>query len=97
MSGISRGIVLRTGRPTAKPAALRFAAQLFLNVLWCFAFFAMRNPAAGLAVILVLMAVLLAYTVLAWRCSKAGAILMVPSILWVGFATYLDGFIWLNN
>ncbi len=97
LMGISLGLVVQTHHPR-KPALIAlFAAQLALTFVWCLVFFAWRNPAAGLAVIVLLLLIVIAYTIMAWPVRRAAALLFIPYILWVAFATYLNAYIWMNN
>ena len=74
-----------------------FAIQLVLNVTWSFAFFAMHSPIAGLAVILWLLVAIVLTMVFFDRVSRAAALLLVPYLLWVGFATGLNFALWALN
>jgi tryptophan-rich sensory protein len=77
-------------RPVVKPALGVFAAQLVLNVLWSILFFGARSPAAGLVDIVALWLAIGASIVLFRRVSAAAAVLMVPYLAWVTFATALN-------
>jgi translocator protein len=68
-----------------------FAAQLVLNVLWSVAFFGLRSPLAGLAVIVALWLAIVATIVAFSQISMLGAAILVPYLLWVTFATALNG------
>ncbi len=72
--------------------------QLAANAVWPAFFFGLRNPALALADILVLLA-LIAITVRGFaRVHRPAALLLVPYLLWTGYATYLNfGFWWLNG
>ncbi len=96
LSGISLGLAWPV-RETRGAVAGLWLLQLVLNFVWCFVFFRLRAPAGGLAVIVALLAVILLYTVTAWKANKAAGLLYIPYIVWVGFATYLNGFIYANN
>ena len=80
-----------------KTALTWFAIQLVLNVSWSFAFFAMHSPIAGLAVILWLLVAIVLTMVFFDRVSRAAALLLVPYLLWVGFATGLNFALWALN
>ncbi|HBF60849.1 MAG TPA: TspO protein [Methyloceanibacter sp.] len=80
-----------------KTALTWFAIQLVLNVTWSFAFFAMHSPIAGLAVILWLLVAIVLTMVFFDRVSRAAALLLVPYLLWVGFATGLNFALWALN
>ena len=97
LSGASLGLVLRTADIRKPTLIVLFIIQLALNFLWCLVFFNMRNPVGGMAIIVVLLIVLLAYVALAWRVTKWSAWLFLPYIAWVCFATYLNAYIWMNN
>jgi tryptophan-rich sensory protein len=71
-------------------AMAAFDVQLVLNVLWSAAFFGLRSPAAGLAVIALLWIGILITIILFYRVSRPAALLMLPYILWVSFAAILN-------
>ena len=89
LMGIAAGIVWGKGfyHIWVKTALYHFGFQLLLNALWSIVFFGFKNPLAALFVIVVLL-VLIVLTIRWFRVvSKTAAILMVPYLLWVGFAT----------
>ena len=71
--------------------------QLLLNFLWSVCFFALRNPFLGLVVILALLVSVFAYIVYAASRRPAAVWLFVPYLLWLIFATYLNGYIYISN
>lgn len=74
-----------------------FGLQLALNLAWSFAFFSGRNPAAGVAVILVLWASIVATIAEFGRVRRLAAMLLLPYLAWVTFATVLNVEIWRRN
>ena len=68
-----------------------FAAQLVLNVLWSVAFFGFRSPRSGLVVIVALWLAIVATIVTFSQISVLGAAILAPYLLWVTFATALNG------
>jgi tryptophan-rich sensory protein len=80
-----------------KLGSIAFAVQLALNVAWSFAFFWLRSPGAGLVVILLLLAAIVVTIVLFDRSSRSAALLLVPYLLWVCFATALNSAFWILN
>jgi tryptophan-rich sensory protein len=80
-----------------KLGLIAFAVQLALNVAWSFAFFWLRSPGAGLIVILLLLAAIVITIVLFDRSSRSAALLLVPYLLWVCFATALNSAFWILN
>ena len=92
--GISAGTMLVRG----DMSVLRlWLLQLLLNFLWSVCFFALRSPFVGLLVILALDVTVFAYIVYAAGRRAAAAWLFVPYMLWLIFATYLNGYIYINN
>ena len=71
--------------------------QLLINFLWSVGFFALRSPLLGLITILILDVLVFAYTLSAFSSDKVAGWLFVPYMLWLVFATYLTGYIYLNN
>jgi len=67
-----------------------FAAQLVLNVLWSVLFFGMGNFWLAFGEILVLWIFILITIVSFEKVNKVASWLMVPYLLWVTFASYLN-------
>lgn len=72
-------------------------AQLLVNFLWSICFFALRNPLLGLVVALLLDVLIFAYIVSAFARRPIAAWLFIPYLLWLLFATYLNGYIYFYN
>jgi tryptophan-rich sensory protein len=67
-----------------------FGVQLVLNVLWSVVFFGARRPAGGVVVIALLWLAIVA-TILAFApLSLPAALLLVPYLAWVTFASLLN-------
>jgi tryptophan-rich sensory protein len=92
LMGIAAFLVWDKGLRTRGVLAglVAFDVQLVLNVTWSAAFFGLRSPGAGLAVIAVLWIAILTTIVLFYRVSRPAAVLMLPYILWVSFAAILN-------
>ena len=89
MMGLSGWLVWRVGS-SGKALGL-FAVQLALNLAWSFLFFGMKSPVSGL-VCIVLLWLAIAATILAFRRKSAvAALLLLPYLAWVSFATALNG------
>jgi tryptophan-rich sensory protein len=71
--------------------------QLALNFLWTPTFFGVHQIGLAFLVIVMLLAVILAFIVSAWRLDALAAGLFVPYAAWVGFASVLNGTIWSMN
>jgi benzodiazapine receptor len=71
-----------------------WAVQLVLNALWTWIFFAWERPGAALVEIMILFVAVTLTIVLFRPISKLAALLLVPYLLWVGFAAALNYAIW---
>lgn len=98
MMAISAWLVWRAGRSTRIFVALTlFIVQLFFNALWTWLFFAWHEGALAFGEILVLW-VLLAATISAfWPLQRLAALLLLPYLAWVTFASMLCLSVWLLN
>jgi benzodiazapine receptor len=79
------------------PALGLFLVQLALNLAWSILFFGLQLIGAALADILLLVALIAATTIAFWRIDGRAGLLLVPYLLWVGYASLLNGAIWLLN
>ncbi len=74
-----------------KTAVYHFGLQLLVNGLWSLVFFGLRNPLGGLVVILVLL-FLIVRTIQQFKIVDLLATrLLYPYLLWVSFASLLNG------
>ena len=99
LMGISAGIVWSKGyhHIWVKTALYHFVFQLLFNALWSIVFFGLKNPLLGLVVILILLTLIM-LTIRWFRViSKSAALLLVPYLLWVAFASALNYKIWELN
>ncbi len=71
-----------------------FLAQLALNVLWSYAFFAAESPLLGLYDIIPQVVLVAATLTLFWRLDRLAGICLAPSLLWVSYAGLLNFAIW---
>lgn len=89
LMGIAAYLVYRSNGQN-KDALLLYGAQLLVNFIWSIVFFRLEALWLSVAVIL-LLDVLLVLTIRAFHSvSKMAAYLMIPYLLWVLFATYLN-------
>jgi len=98
LMGTAAWLVWRKGGWRGSGPALKlFLVQLALNALWTWLFFVWRLGALALGEILILW-ILILRTILEFRkVSPAAAWLLVPYLLWVGFATALTFSLWRGN
>lgn len=98
MMGIAGYLVYQKKDRFGAPAALFiFSVQLALNLLWSVLFFCKKTPAGALIEIAFLWAAILLTTLLFWKISRKAAILLIPYLLWVSFASVLNFEIWRLN
>ncbi len=87
----------RAGFAGASAALALFVAQLALNALWSYLFFGAHRIGAALIEVLVLWAVILIVAVLFWRQTRIAGLLMLPYLIWTGFASALNLALWRMN
>jgi tryptophan-rich sensory protein len=97
--GVAAFLVWRSAarREDVRLALAVFGMQLVLNASWSFVFFGLRNPAFAFAVIVAYWLSIICVMIRFCRISKPAAWLLVPLLLWVTFAAYLNAAIWLLN
>ena len=82
---------------SARPALAVFAAQLVANALWSWLFFGWQQGALAFAEVLVLWALIVVTVVAFWRLSVAAAVMLLPYLAWVTFASALTFSVWQLN
>ncbi len=99
LMGIALFLVWRQGIATkgVRSALTLFAIQLILNVLWSAVFFGMKDLGLALIEISALWLAIVATIVAFSRVSRKAALLLVPYLLWVSFAAYLNFQFWILN
>jgi tryptophan-rich sensory protein len=78
-------------------ALVLFFVQLALNLLWSILFFGLQLVGLALVDITVLVVLIALTTVAFWRIDRRAGLLLVPYLLWVVYASALNGAIWLMN
>lgn len=98
LMGIAAWQVWRAGGLGANRLALGlFLAQLSLNALWSWLFFAWRLGGWAFVDVLLLLALIVATLVAFWRVRPDAGMLLVPYLLWVAFAAALNYSVWQLN
>ena len=98
LMGIAAWLVWRVGGFRAAQSALTlFLAQLAINALWSWLFFAWHRGALAFVDILLLWALIVATLIAFWRIRALAGALLVPYLLWVSFATALNHAVWKLN
>jgi len=90
--GIALFLVWRQGwdRRDVRFAIGIFAVQLVLNILWSLVFFGLHSILGGFIIIFLLWIAILANMVAFYVLSKPAGLLLVPYIIWVSIASYLN-------
>lgn len=97
LMAVSLYLVWKKRSATTKLAVKVFYLQLTLNVLWSIIFFGFHQIFLGLVDILFLLFVIVWTIVLFSRLSKTAMYLLIPYLVWVIFATYLNWQFFLFN
>ena len=78
-------------------ALIVFGVQMVLNFAWSFIFFYFRQPGWALADIVALWIFILIMIFVFYKINKVSALIQIPYLLWVSFATVLNASIWSLN
>jgi len=99
LMGISVFLVWQKGLSTngALLAFVLFWIQLAINALWSVIFFGMKSKGGGVMTIIVLWLLILATIVSFFRVTVWAGGLLIPYIVWVSIASYLNIGIWMLN
>lgn len=95
--GLSAGFVILSESAKKRSIITLFVLQLFFNFTWSILFFYLQNPLAGMINIIILDIFVIWYAIKSYQASKTASILFIPYILWLLFASYLNGYILLFN
>lgn len=98
MMGVAAWLVWRkAGLAGAGLPLTVFAVQLILNGLWSYLFFGRHQIGLAFGEIIILWLCILLTLYLFWNVRQLAGILMIPYLLWVGFATVLNYAFWRLN
>jgi len=99
LMGISAFLIWKKGldRKDVKIALGIFIGQLILNTLWSIIFFDLHSPEGAFIEIIFLWLAIIATIIAFAKISKSATWLLLPYILWVSFAGYLNYSIWQLN
>ncbi len=84
-------------RDDVRKALRVFGFQLVLNAAWSIVFFGLKSPGWAFANIVLMWIAIIWTMILFYKVSKPAMWLLVPYILWVTFASYLNYSIWMIN
>ncbi len=74
-----------------------FSLQLLLNSSWSIIFFGLQNPQLALINIFLLWIFIFLNIIFFFKISKIAGIILIPYLLWVSFASYLNYAIYILN
>lgn len=99
LMGIAAFLIWKKGweRVDVRKALAVFGLQLILNALWSIIFFGLQNPAWAFVNLVAMWLAIVWTMVLFYKISKLAMWLLLPYILWVSFAGYLNYSIWMLN
>ncbi len=99
LMGLASYLVLTSGRDrrSVNRALLPYGAQLGVNFFWSIIFFDLSLYLFAFLWLVLLWALILATALRFYRISPAAGHLMVPYLLWVTFAGYLNFGVYLLN
>lgn len=91
MIGLALALVCAAWGARGRTTALVvFAVHFALNLAWSPVFFGAQQITAALVVIVLIVLTLLVVIALFWRIRKLAAVLLLPYLAWVCFATLLN-------
>lgn len=99
LMGISSYMIMTAdvSRGRREDALWQYFVQLGVNLIWPILFFYFEFRLGAFIWIIVLMAAVFKMVVDFWRINRLAAVLQIPYLLWVIFATYLNGAVFLLN
>ncbi len=99
LMGISLFLVWREGldKKNVQIGVLVFAVSLAINVIWSLVFFGTHNIFGGLVLVLILWISILINIVVFYRISKPAGLILIPYLMWVSIASYLNYAVFLLN
>ena len=97
LMGVSAGRILTASEGPRRRVLILWGIQLGVNFLWSILFFVCRSPLAGMIAIVVLDALTILYIARSYPVRRDAAYLFLPYLLWLLYASYLNGWILAMN
>ena len=98
LMGISFYMILQSPKTELrKKAIMIFCIQLFLNFCWSFLFFNFQLLGLAFIDIIFIWVSIVMMVILYFVINITAALLQIPYLLWVSFASILNGSIWFLN
>ena len=96
LMGVAVWLVWREPQATKQALGL-FIVQLSINALWSWLFFVWHLGAWSFIGVVLLLLLIVATFLSFWKISRMAVVLLIPYLLWVGFASVLTWTIWQSN
>ena len=74
-----------------------YYTQLGLNYLWSFLYFKLRLRGVALLEVFTLLSSVIMTTLVFYQKNKVAGLMLIPYIVWVAFASYLNAGGWILN
>lgn len=97
LMGIAAYLVWMGSDPDRKTALTLYAVQLGFNFFWTIIFFNLRSYGLALVWLIALWVLIFLTMKYFYRSSHAAGWLLLPYLLWVTFAAYLNAGVWWLN
>lgn len=99
LMGISIYLIWKDGffTPERRTARAIFILQLVLNSGWSYVFFGMQEIGMALVLIIAIWLAIITTIIAFYRVHKIAALLFIPYLLWVTFASILNFSLWQLN
>ena len=97
MMGIVLLLIMRSHHEYKVGAVALFISQLIMNFLWSPAFFVERDYVKALVILLLMLTTTVILTLVTRKINRLAAIMLIPYIAWMCFATYLNAYIGILN
>jgi len=99
LMGIALFLVWRQGwrRAEVRKGLKMFFIQLGFNIIWSYFFFGLQEPRLAFLEIIALWLAIIATIITFYRVDKRSAWLLLPYLVWVSFAAFLNYTIWQIN
>ena len=97
LMGIAAYLVWMRDSTGRNGALALYGVQLVFNFIWPLLFFNLQNYALAFFLLLALWVLILLTTLRFFKETPAAGWLMVPYLVWVAFAGYLNAGVWLLN
>ncbi len=97
LMGISFYLVLTSHAAPRRQALVFFWVQLIFNFFWSLIFFNMHQVGLALVDIVLMWLAILGMIITFYKINKVAALMQLPYLAWVSFATCLNAAIWMLN